>query len=201
MIIFDKLTVNKNYIKNRSIIMKLQLIAIVTALSLSGCIVFPVKKADITKPYNESSIDFKPSNSINRVETKGQVICEAGKPCTELTFDWKIHTNNLYKVRADLYDPQAYDIQRITFKVDGQTYPYVSTEKSTQKNLLNSTLINSSNYIEVPASLITILYNAKAIDVSVFTDKGEISHSALKDGEESRAYKTFKRGYAQKNNP
>lgn len=181
--------------------MKLQLISLITALSLSGCIVFPVKKADSTKPYNDSAIDFKPSNNVQRVETTGQVICEAGKPCTELTFDWKLQSNNLYKVRTDLYDPLAYDIQKVVLKVDGQNYPYMPTTKTSQKSVLNSSLINSSNYIEVPASLIKIFYNAKAIDVTLFTDKGEISHAALKDGEESRAFKTFKRGYTQRNNP
>lgn len=186
---------------NRLIIMKLQLISLVTALSLSGCIIFPIKKADVTKPYHDSAIDFKPSNNVNRVETTGQVICEAGKPCTELTFDWKLQSNNLYKVRADLYDQQAYDIQKIVLKVDGQNYPYMPTNKSVQKPVLASNLINSSNFIEVPTSMINIFYNAKAIDLLVFTDKGEISHAVLKDGEESRAFKTFKRGYAQRNNP
>lgn len=181
--------------------MKLQLISLVTALSLSGCIVFPVKKADVTKPYNNSAIDFKPSNNVQRVETTGQLICEAGKPCTELTFDWKLQSSNLYKMHADLYDQQPYEIQKVVLKVDGQNYPYMTVAKTSQKQILNSTLINSSNYIEVPTSLINIFYNAKAIDVTVFTDKGEITHAALKDGEESRAFKTFKRGYTQRNLP
>ena len=36
---------------------------------------------------------------------------------------------------------------------------------------------------------------AKEINVTVVTDKGEISHAVLKDGKESFAYKTFKNGY------
>ena len=181
--------------------MKLQLISIVTALSLSGCIIFPVKKADVTKPYNDSAIDFKPSNNVNRVETTGQLICEAGKPCPELTFDWKQPVNNLYKLRSDLYDTQAYDIQKVVLKIDGQNYPYVPSTQSTQKQISNSSLINSSNIVEVPASLINILYNAKTIDVTLLTDKGEITHASLTNNEESRAHKTFKRGYTQRNHP
>lgn len=175
-------------------------LVLLTSISLTGCIVFPIKSSH-HNTANDSAVDYKTPDNINRIETKGQVICEAAKPCAELTFDWKVKSNNLYKVRADLYDPQQYDIQRVTFNIDGQSYPYVVTGKTSNKNILNSSLINSFNFIDVPASLINKLYNAKAIDVSLLTDKGEISHSALKDGEESRAYKTFKRGYTQKNNP
>lgn len=183
--------------------MKLQLLALATAISLSGCIVFPTSsnKADPTRPYNTNAISFKPGDSVQRVETKGQVICEANKPCTELTFDWKVQPNNLYKVTADLYDQEQFNIERIVFQLDGQSYPYDASPKTSLRPVLNTTMTNSQNSIEVPASFINRFNSASAINVSVITEKGEISHAVLKDGQESYAYKTFKRGYAQNDKP
>lgn len=180
--------------------MKLVLVSLFTALSLSGCIVFSTKP-EANKPYKSNAIDFKPTDKISRVETKGQVICEASKPCPEITFDWKPQINNLYKVRADLYNDEKFDIQRVVFKIDGQSYPFMSAGQTVQRPVLHSQMTNSSNYVDVPASFINRFNSAKAIDISIVTEKGEISHAILKDGQESFAYKTFKRGYAQKQNP
>ncbi len=180
--------------------MKLVLVSLVTAITLSGCIVVSTKP-DTTKPYKSNVIDFKPSDQISRVETKGQVICEASKPCPEITFDWKIQPNNLYNVRADFYDNEKRDIQRIVFLVDGQSYEFISTGQTQQRPVLNSQMINSSNSIDVPASFINKFNAAKTIDISIVTEKGEISHSILKEDKVSFAYKTFKRGYGQTSNP
>lgn len=176
--------------------MKLQIVALFTALSLSGCIVVSTKP-DATKPYNSNAIAFKPSDVIHRVETKGQVICEPSKPCTEITFDWKRQPSNLYKVTADLYDQEQFNIERIVFQIDGQSYPYNASSKTSLRPVLNTTMTNSSNYIEVPTSFIDRFNSASEILVTVVTEKGEISHAILKDGQESFAYKTFKRGYSQ----
>lgn len=175
--------------------MKLHIVALVTALSLSGCIVVSTKNPDATKPYHQNVIEFKPSESAKRIETTGQVICEPSKPCTELTFDWKKQSNELYKVTADLYDQEQFNIEHVNFQLDGEAFPFKASPKTGLRPVLNSTLINSSNLIEVPASFIDRFDKAKEINVSVVTDKGEISHAVLKDGKESFAYKTFKNGY------
>lgn len=180
--------------------MKLVLVSLVTAITLSGCIVVSTKP-DTAKPYRSNVVDFKPADQISRVETKGQAICEASKPCPEITFDWKLQPNNLYKVRADFYDNEKFDIQRIIFLVDGQSYEFNATAQTSQRPVLNSQLINSSNYIDVPVSFVHKFNNAKTIDMSITTEKGEISHSLLKEDKISFAYKTFKRGYSQTSNP
>lgn len=180
--------------------MKLVLVSLVTALTLSGCIVIS-NKPNPTKPYQSNVIDFKPSEQANRVTTKGQVICEASKPCPELTFDWQQQANGLYKVRTDIYDREKFTIQSVSFKLDGQNYPYTSTGQTSQRAVLNSDMTNSANFLEVPKSFIDSFNKAKAIDFSIITDKGEITYSILKDGKESFAYKTFQRGYAQNSNP
>ena len=180
--------------------MKLVLVSLVTAITLSGCIVVSTKP-DTTKPYQSNVIDFKPTDQISRVETKGQVICEASKPCPEITFDWKLQPNNLYKVRVDFYDNEKFDIQRITFLIDGQSFEFNATAQTSQRPVLNSQLINSANFIDVPASFVDKFNGAKTIDISITTEKGEISHSILKEDKVSLAYKTFKRGYSQTSNP
>lgn len=180
--------------------MKLVLVSLFTAISLSGCIVVSTKP-DSTKSYQSNVVDFKPSDQISRVETKGQVICEASKPCPEITFDWKLQPNNLYKVHADFYDNEKFDIQRLIFLIDGQAFEFNVTGQTIQRPVLNSQMINSSNFIDVPASFINKFNAAKAIDISIVTEKGEISHSILKEDKVSFAYKTFKRGYSQTSNP
>ncbi|AMW78941.1 hypothetical protein AMD27_08660 [Acinetobacter sp. TGL-Y2] len=180
--------------------MKLVLVSLVTAIALSGCIVVSTKP-DSTKPYQSNVIDFKPTDQISRVETKGQVICEASKPCPEITFEWKLQPNNLYKVRADFYDNEKFDIQRIVFRLDGQPHEFNVTGATTQRPVLNSQMVNSSNYIDVPASFLNNFNSAKAIDISIVTEKGDISHSILKEDKVSFAYKTFNSGYRQTSNP
>lgn len=179
--------------------MKLQVVALITAFSLSGCLVIsknkPVEEAETVKSLSSNVIDFKPSDVVTRVETKGQVICEASKPCTELTFDWKRQNNTLYKVTADLYDQQQFNIQRVDFQIDGNSFPFTASATPSTRSVLNSTLTNSSNFIEVPLSFINRFNKAKEIIVTVGTDKGDITHAVLKDGKESFAYKTFKNGY------
>ncbi|MBP6114188.1 MAG: hypothetical protein KA474_05600 [Acinetobacter sp.] len=179
--------------------MKLQIIAVITAVSLSGCLVVsknePTEEAETIKTLTSNVIDFKPSDVVTRVETKGQVICEASKPCTELTFDWKKQSNTLYKVTADLYDQEQFNIQAVNFQIDGNSFPFSASPKTALRPVLTSTVTNSSNFIEVPLSFINRFNKAKEINVTVVTDKGEISHAVLKDGKESFAYKTFKNGY------
>lgn len=178
--------------------MKVKFISVLVALSLSGCIVVSTKpsiKSKSTKPVGSNIIDFKPSSDITRVETRGQVICEPSKPCTELTFDWKSQNNNLYKLYTDLYDPTQYDIKKVVFTIDGQTYPY-QTQNSTQyRKVRNSDLINSNNFVVVPSSFINLFNRASTIDISVITTQGPINHSVLTIDKQSYAYLTFKRGY------
>ena len=180
--------------------MKLVLISLVTAITLSGCIVVSTKP-DTTNPYKSNVIEFKPADQVSRVETKGQVICEASKPCPEITFDWKLQPNNLYKVRVDFYDNEKFDIQRIVFLIDEQSHEFKVIAPTTQRAVLNSQMINSSNYIDVASSFIYKFNSAKTIDISILTEKGEISHSILKEDKSSFAYKTFKNGYAHISNP
>lgn len=179
--------------------MKFVLISLVASLSLSGCLVIS-KKPNPSNQY-KSAIEFKPSDHVSRIATTGQVICEASKPCPEITFDWKNSTRNIYPVRTDLFDREKFDIQKVTFIVDGQSYQYSPSTQTAQRSVLNSNLTNSSNVINVNTGFINRFNTAQAIDISIFTDKGEMTYSILKNGQESLAYKTFKRGYSQKSNP
>lgn len=179
--------------------MKLQIIALITAFSLSGCLVIsknkPAEDAETVKSLTSNVIDFKPSEAAARVETKGQVICEAEKPCTELSFDWQRQSNTLYKVTADLYNEQQFNISRVDFQIDGNSFPFTASPNPASRTVLNSSLINSSNFIEVPFSFLNRFNKAKEIIVTVVTDKGDITHAVLKDDKESFAYKTFKNGF------
>ena len=178
--------------------MKVQFISILTALSLSGCIVVSNKpNASSAKAYASNVIDFKPSENAKRIETRGQVICEPSKPCTELTFDWKQQSNNLLRVHTNLFDRKSFDIKQVIFTLDGQTYPYTTLTQTNTRSVNNSDLINSTNYIDVPMNFIVMFDQAKAIDIAVVTDQGAITHSILKDGHASFAYQTFKSGYQQ----
>lgn len=176
--------------------MKLVLITLLTSLSLSGCVVIS-KKPQISDQY-KSAIEFKPSDHINRITTTGQAICEASKPCPEITFDWLNSTRNLYQIRIDLFETEKFDIQKVSFIVDGKSSTYSPLKQTAQRLVHNSKLTNSSNVIEAPTAFMNRLNKAKVIYISIFTDKGEIKNAILKNGQESFAYKTFKRGYNQK---
>lgn len=177
--------------------MKVQFVSVLAAIALSGCIVIPGKNSTEQpgKSYSARAIEFKPSDRVNLIETQGQVICEPSKPCTELNFDWKAQPNGRYRVYTHLFYPQKYEIQRVVFTADGRNYPFTASNQTAARTVLNSELINSTNFIEVPFSFIEILNRAKTIDLAVETDQGPITHSMLTEEKQSYAYLTFKRGY------
>lgn len=180
--------------------MRFPILCLAAATSLSGCIMFSTSPAT-PKPTEANAKNYNLNQDIVRTQTKGQVICEPAKPCTELTFDWKRVSHNSYKVTTDLYDQEKFNIEGVVFNIDGKEYPYKSEAQTTSRLIVNSNITNSSNYVVVPASVVKSLSHAKDAHVSVMTEKGEIKHAVIKGGKESLAYMTFMRGYNQKAKP
>ena len=163
----------------------------IAALTLSGCVVISKKQTE--KQAYSDLVDFKEPAYSTKVLTRGQLICESGKVCPELSVDWKQDLNQTHKLILDIYEPESYNIQQFTFVVDGETFTYNAAKNSTQRQLPNSNIINSSNYASVPTSLLNKMTTAQSILVTLKTNRGDLSNYMLESGKQSNAYKLFLR--------
>lgn len=172
-------------------IMKLKNLCLIAVFALSGC--------NSLNGSHQTYAEQIRKNNLDRLITKGQVICEpTAKPCPELAFDWEKGGRNGYNVTAELYDSEKFNIQDISFNIDGQVYPFTAKTESVSRPVPNSNILESSNTVVVPKSFIKTFNKANEISVSVKTDKGEITHAVRTPEKESLAYVLFKRGYTQK---
>lgn len=131
-----------------------------------------------------------------RVVTKGPLICTADQVCPQLALGWNEEERKGFKITAEINDSLQYEIKQLSFIVDGQPYTY-STIMPTKYVKQQDTLQTSSNSIYVPVSFLNSFRNAKAIDLKLVTNQGEITRPILKEnGEKSSAYLTFQKGYS-----
>ncbi|AXY56569.1 hypothetical protein CDG60_08320 [Acinetobacter chinensis] len=158
-------------------------------LALSGCIVTSSKPTGKYAQIANSS--FEMSADPTKVLTRGQVTCEPGLICPELSVDWKQTADQLYKINIDIYDKEKYDIQKFLFIIDGQNYPYIPEFSTKYRTVPESTVIDSSNYVSVPFSFLKRLKDAENVQLKLSTNKGEITNYLLNNGKQSNAYKLF----------
>ena len=181
------------------ITMKYSSILMLTTLSLSsltltGCVVLPGKWFKPTT--NALSNSMNPSDTVRRTETSGSPLCDSNTVCPEFSVDWR-SSEGQYNLYSDIFHINQYDIQKINFNIDGQNYSYTPTTPSNYRKLQNSSLIDSTNYVTVPRSFLTILAKGKTITMTVNTNQGDVSGALLDSNQESGGYKVFMRGYKQ----
>ncbi|WP_445115940.1 hypothetical protein [Acinetobacter sp. WZC-1] len=130
-----------------------------------------------------------------KIVAKGPLICEANEVCPELAMRWNDETRDGFKITAEISNSEPYEIKQFVFLVD-QQQPYIySTIQSTQY-LKQSESTVSSNSIRVPVSFLNSFRDARAIELKLVTDKGDIVRPIVKaDGQKSSAYLTFMKGY------
>lgn len=166
----------------------------VSTLTLTGCVILP---GDWFKPTAKAlTSDMSPTSSVHRTETTGSPLCDLGTVCPEFSVDWK-SSGGKYNLYSDIFHTNQYDIQKINFNVDGQNYSYTPTVASNYRKLQSSALIDSSNYVTVPRSFLTVLAKGKNITMTVNTNQGDVGGTLLDTNRESGGYKVFMRGYKQ----
>ena len=169
------------------------LIACLTAL-LSGCIVVPSKSGSTPASIAQGVKAVENSKAVTRTTTRGPLLCENIPGCPELAIDWT-KRQGANDLSIHIYSPNQIELNEFTFVVDGKKYSYSTIGAASYRQLENSNVIDSSNTVHVPSSLLTRFRNAKDIQVLLSSNQGDISHAVLSNGTQSKAYRLFLRAY------
>ncbi|OTG79532.1 hypothetical protein B9T33_12155 [Acinetobacter sp. ANC 5054] len=169
-------------------------LSIITIL-LTGCITVHTGKPAATKEIKLKGANIvENTKTTNRIVTRGQLICEAGQSCPELSIDWQ-PTRGEYALSLHLYDQKQLEMNEFTFIVDGKIYSYSVIGQTDYRQLEKSNIVDSSNTVMVPDRLLKNFKNAKNIAVVMSTNQGDITHYMYKNNVKSDAYRLFLRAY------
>jgi hypothetical protein len=153
-------------------ILKTSLFGIVTTMGLAGC------ATSSTQPQN--------------IASTGLLICAQNELCPAVKVTWNEQNRSNLKITA--YLPSAkddYDIQQFVFLIDQKPYSYAPTTTTTHEYINRMVPHRSSNYIVVPSSFLSTFKNAKDIELKLVTNKGNITRSVYRNGQQSSAYRAF----------
>ncbi|OTG88953.1 hypothetical protein [Acinetobacter sp. ANC 3813] len=161
---------------------------------LTGCLVIPSKSGSTPDTLAQAVKTVENSKAVTRTTTRGPLLCENMPGCPELAIDWK-KQHGAYAVSLHIYSPYQIEMNEISFDIDGKKYSYSTIGATAHRKLDNSTVIESANTVNVPASLLSRFKNAKNIQVIICSDSMDITQSMLSNGTQSKAYRMFLRGY------
>ncbi|QER39796.1 hypothetical protein F2A31_08730 [Acinetobacter suaedae] len=133
------------------------------------------------------------SNSNNHIATAGSLSCKANEICPNVVVQWDKQKKQQLKLDLSLtssYD--YYDIDQITFIVDGKSFNYIPIGKTQQKYINRLIPKRSSNTFTIPSSFLYEFKNAKNVDLAINTNKGVIKRSVYTPTQQSMLYHNFK---------
>ncbi|WP_257225731.1 MULTISPECIES: hypothetical protein [unclassified Acinetobacter] len=87
-------------------------------------------------------------------------------------------------------------MNEISFVIDGKVLSYPAIGQTNYGRLDNSNVIDSSNTVMIPDTVLKQFCDAKDIAVIMNTNQGEIAHYMLKNQKSSDAYRLFLRAYS-----
>lgn len=167
------------------------------SIALTGCIAVPTSHTVETNPAalikGASNVDNS-KNDITRINTRGQLLCEAGTVCPEVEIDWNKNQGN-YPTTFHLYDRKQYEIKEVNFVIDGKPRSFSTIGNTASRNINNSGIFQSSNTIEIPANYFSQIHKAKNIQIIISTNDGDLVNDMLRNGKPSDAYRLFLRAY------
>ncbi len=169
---------------------------LLTCLSavLSGCIVLPSHSGSTPDTLVKGVKTVENSKAVTRTVTRGSLLCEGNAGCPELAIDWE-KQHGKYDLSIHIYSPQQINLNEFTFIIDGKKSSYSVIGSTSFRHLPNSDVIDSSNTVQVPESLLSQFKHANTIQIELSTSQGDITHTMLDNGRQSDAYRLFLRAY------
>lgn len=135
-----------------------------------------------------------PSTTIDHLATAGSLNCKSNELCPNVVVEWdKQQKDKLHLDVALTSTYQYYDINGLTFFVDGKSFSYTPAGKTEQKYINRLIPKRSSNSFSLPSAFLLELRNAKNVELAIATDKGSIKRSVYTPTEQSMLYQNFAR--------
>ena len=158
------------------------------------CIVVPSNSNPSSNSAIKGTQSVENSKSVTRTTTRGPLLCETSQICPELAIDWTKQQGK-HHISAYIYSSQKIDLNEFTFVIYHKKYSFSPLSATSYHQLNKSDMIDSSNTVQVPSSLLSRFKNANDIQVVLSTNQGERSYAMLNNGKPSKAYRLFLRAY------
>lgn len=130
------------------------------------------------------------------VKTAGQLNCSPTELCPSLLVKWNENQKNQLRVDAHLSSSyNFYDINALTFDIDGKRFNYEPAQATEKTNVSRLVPKHSTTYFVIPSQFLQEFKNAQNVNVLIKTDKGTIERNMYSPQKQSSVYKNFMQLY------
>ncbi|TDM65112.1 hypothetical protein [Acinetobacter pittii] len=130
------------------------------------------------------------------VKTAGQLICSPTELCPSLLVKWNENQKNQLRVDVHLSSSyNFYDINALTFDIDGKRFNYEPAQATEKTNVSRLVPKHSTTYFVIPSQFLQEFKNAQNVNVLIKTDKGTIERNMYSPQKQSSVYKNFMQLY------
>ncbi len=139
-----------------------------------------------------SSLSQSTKPSIDGLSVAGSLNCKSNEICPIVLVEWDKKQNHKLSLETVLISSyNYYDIKSITFLVDDKAFSYKPTGLTQQKSINQLIPRHSLNSFILPRSFLEEINEAKNIEISIETDKGNIKRSVYSETQKSMLYLNF----------
>ena len=130
------------------------------------------------------------------VKTAGQLNCSPTELCPSLLVKWNENQKNQLRVDVHLSSSyNFYDINALTFDIDGKRFNYEPAQATEKTNVSRLVPKHSTTYFVIPSQFLQEFKNAQNVNVLIKTDKGTIERNMYSTQKQSSVYKNFMQLY------
>ncbi|NUF38558.1 hypothetical protein [Acinetobacter lactucae] len=130
------------------------------------------------------------------VKTAGQLNCSPTELCPSLLVKWNENQKNQLRVDVHLSSSyNFYDINSLTFDIDGKRFNYEAAQATEKTNVSRLVPKHSTTYFIIPSQFLQEFKNAQNVNVLIKTDKGTIERNMYSPQKQSSVYKNFMQLY------
>ncbi|OCZ70945.1 hypothetical protein A9F99_01355 [Acinetobacter pittii] len=130
------------------------------------------------------------------VKIAGQLNCSPTELCPSLLVKWNENQKNQLRVDVHLSSSyNFYDINALTFDIDGKRFNYEPAQATEKTNVSRLVPKHSTTYFVIPSQFLQEFKNAQNVNVLIKTDKGTIERNMYSPQKQSSVYKNFMQLY------
>jgi len=130
------------------------------------------------------------------VKTAGQLNCSPTELCPSLLVKWNENQKNQLRVDVHLSSSyNFYDINSLTFDIDGKKFNYEPAQATEKTNVSRLVPKHSTTYFVIPSQFLQEFKNAQNVNVLIKTDKGTIERNMYSPQKQSSVYTNFMQLY------
>ena len=130
------------------------------------------------------------------IKTAGQLNCSPTELCPSLLVKWNENQKNQLRVDVHLSSSyNFYDINSLTFDIDGKKFNYEPAQSTEKTNVSRLVPKHSTTFFIIPSKFLQEFKSAENVNVLIKTDKGTIERNMYSPQKQSSVYKNFMQLY------